>query len=418
MDTQTSQLMQVLDMMKQEQAERQAEKDASFMNTLMQPMSLIIGSGVLTLLLVGGLVAWFLKRGKKNNDVEPVQPVAQVSPADTAPVAAAAASAAIIPDLDDTPELSDDELFNDDELLDDVLSNELEESLDDDLESFADLDDDMLVPEEDFAFEDGNSELGQDELDSLFDDDLLADDSLVPETDEMDGIDLSGDDESSEPQTEETQTEAPEPEATSDVVSDDDIDALLAGNTPESDEPAASADDDDFDVDALLDANAADLGDGENEAGESAQADAVVEEDQMVDPDDILSEFSAATADEDEKPEIDIDDLLEDNQPGQDITSSDGSVDEEMLEKLDREINDQNQELDRLTDNIINEMDQLDQMADMLGDDETAEEEIETQTTPSPQAIQDLDAFSEDLDEIDVEDMEMRMSSPIRFQMN
>lgn len=115
MDEQTALQRQLLDMMLQEQAEREAAKESSIMNTLTQPVSLIIGSGLLTLLLVGGLVTWMLKRGNKQQQQDPIQPVAPVATADTAPINEAAAVAAT--GLDDTPELSGEELFNDDELL-------------------------------------------------------------------------------------------------------------------------------------------------------------------------------------------------------------------------------------------------------------------------------------------------------------
>ena len=79
--------------------------------------------------------------------------------------------------LYDNAELSDDDLFNDDDLLDDVLTSDLEESLDDELETFADLEDDMLVPDDggDDLFEAGDDEVDQSELDSLCDDDDLSD---------------------------------------------------------------------------------------------------------------------------------------------------------------------------------------------------------------------------------------------------
>ncbi|MEG3766847.1 FimV/HubP family polar landmark protein [Alteromonas sp. 14N.309.X.WAT.G.H12] len=349
MDEQTALQRQLLDLMLKEEAERDAEKQNSLTNTLSQPFMLILGSGLITLLVVGGLITWLLSRGRKAQDENPVAAVSTASEA--APVADIAASAS--PNLEDTPELVDDELFNDDELLDDVLSNELEEALDDELESFTDLDDDMLVPDDEFAFDDGESQLNQDELDSLFDGEPLPDDST-----DLEGIDLSEVEVPDELTTESLEAE-PDP---IDAADDDDIDALLAENQP---------------------------------------ADPVEEENE----DDVLSRFESS--EEEEKPEIDIDELLEE-EPSEVVAAleEEDIVSDEMLDKIDREINDQNQAIDRLADTIVSEMEQLDQMADMLGDLDDEEEEIVTETSPSPQAIQDLEALSEELDEIDIEDME------------
>ncbi|MBU2979744.1 FimV/HubP family polar landmark protein [Alteromonas sp. C1M14] len=363
MDEQTALQRQLLDMMLKEEAEREAEKQSSFSTTLAQPLTLIIGSGLITLLLVGGLITWLLSRGRKGKEDDPVAPVAAVATDDTAPVADIAAS--VTPNLDDTPELIDDELFNDDELLDDVLSNELEEALDDELESFADLEDDMLVPDDEFAFDDGDSELDQDELDSLFDGEALSDETLVADSDDIEGIDLSAMDAPDAIEIDDLENEQPQ----SDLASDDDIDALLAQNQP--DDTAADNDT------------------------------------ELPDPDDILAEFEQPDEEDADKPEIDIDELLEEETPEvlADLDDED-IVSEDMLDKIDREINDQNEAIDRLADTIVTEMEQLDQMADMLGDDDDDEEEIVTDTSPSPQGIQDLEALSDELDEIDIEDME------------
>lgn len=346
MDEQTALQRQLLDLMLKEEAERSAEKQNSLTNTLTQPFMLILGSGLITLLLVGGLITWLLSRGRNAQDESQV-----AAASEAAPVADIAAS--VSPNLEDTPKLVDDELFNDDELLDDVLSNELEEALDDELESFADLDDDMLVPDDEFAFDDGESQLDQDELDSLFDGEPLPDDTA-----ELEGIDLSEVDMSDKLASEGLEEE----QDPIDAAEENDIDALLAEN-----QPATSADD-------------------ENE-------------------DDVLSSFESP--EEEEKPEIDIDELLEDDPP--EVLAAleeEDIVSDEMLDKIDREINDQNQAIDRLADTIVSEMEQLDQMADMLGDLDDEEDEIVTETSPSPQAIQDLEALSEELDEIDIEDME------------
>lgn len=60
-DTQVALQQELLDMMKAEQMQREAEKQKSMWSSLSSPMLLIIGSGIITLLLVGGLIAWLLK---------------------------------------------------------------------------------------------------------------------------------------------------------------------------------------------------------------------------------------------------------------------------------------------------------------------------------------------------------------------
>ena len=258
LDMQVALQQELLDMIRAEQAERAAEKRDSLLNKLMSPMSLLIGSGLLTLLLVGGLITWLLKRNSKpqespsatntSNDEE--VPVPESDLGDL--------SSALAPDLDEKDELTDDDLFNDDDLLDDVLTSDLEESLDDELESFADLEDDLLVPDDDSddLFEAGADELDQSELDSLFDDDDLSDKVLNEnEPEDLDGIDLSEDDD------------------VFDETGDD------ASEDSSKVEEQSDASDDDFDIDDLLD----------DVQSQEASKDSEASED--VDPDDILNEF-------------------------------------------------------------------------------------------------------------------------------
>ncbi|MEC8376805.1 MAG: FimV/HubP family polar landmark protein, partial [Pseudomonadota bacterium] len=172
LDMQVALQQELLDMIKAEQAQREAEKETSVLSALTSPLSLIIGSSILSLLLVGGLITWLLKRNSTPQQAPETTPPITAGN-DDVPVPesdVADLSSALNADLDDTADLSDDDLFNDDDLLDDVLTSDLEESLDDELETFADLEDDMLVPDEDNEelFEEGADELDQSELDSLF----------------------------------------------------------------------------------------------------------------------------------------------------------------------------------------------------------------------------------------------------------
>nr|MCS5585520.1 hypothetical protein [Pseudomonadales bacterium] len=235
-DNQVELQQQLLAMMEEEKRLRQAEQDASITKMLTSPMAMIIGSGVITLLLVGGLVTWLLGRNKDTPAPAAAapEPVREVAPAPTDDLDDLAS--VISDDLDDNAELSDDELFNDDDLLDDVLSNELEEALDDELENFADLDDDMLVPDsDDDSFEEGSDALDQDDLDSLFDEEDLTgiDSDSDIESDELGGIDLASDDDADLDVDLDTEDDLP-----SEDVAEDDIDDLLdsAGLVDEEDE--------------------------------------------------------------------------------------------------------------------------------------------------------------------------------------
>ena len=366
LDMQVALQQELLDMIKAEQAQREAEKQSSFLSALTSPLSLIIGSAILSLLLVGGLIMWLLKRNSKPDEAPAAGPTITADN-DEVPVPDSDIgdlSSALAPDFDDKAELSDDDLFNDDDLLDDVLTSDLEESLDDELETFADLEDDMLVPDDgsDDLFEAGDDELDQSELDSLFDDDDLSDKVLNEnDTDDLEGFDLSGDD---------------------DIFDEDSADESEP-KTEVADE-AASTDDDDFDIDDLLDdvqsQDAAELESDElDESGDIDPDDILAEvngtaESDNVDEDDIdallassvddLSDADEETEsvsplptveDEDDKPEISIDDLLEEHGVDAGLTdeldSNDDLINEDMLSKLDDEINQQNKEIDKMNIN-------------------------------------------------------------------
>ncbi|MCU7555936.1 AAA family ATPase [Alteromonas sp. ASW11-19] len=401
-DTQVELQQQLLAMMEEERRAREAQESQSIMNMLSQPMALILGTGIVSLLLVGGLITWLLRR----NTSAPQPTQAEPAPVTAPPPASEMddLSTSISDDLDDTAELTDDELFNDDDLLDDVLSSELEDALDDELENFAELDDDMLVPEneDNDEFEAGGEELDQDDLDNLFDEDDLSESVLEADDvgddfgDDLDGIDLASDED--DELASELAQEA-DNELDQDTLDDDEIDDIVETATDSNEE-------DQFEVSVTDDSQPVEPTDSE---GESESAAPVATEEAAPVP-------VAPVADADDKPEISIDELLDDTGGDDSLADTLGmesdTVNEEMLEKLEKEINDQSQQLDRLTDNIIGEIEQLEMMGDMLGDvtddedDESDEIDTTAQNTPSPQAIQDLDTITDDLDEIDIADME------------
>ena len=375
MNAQTESIEEMLNLLKSEQQKRDEEAASNPLKALSDPIVLTVLSAVLTLSLLVGIGAWLLKKKPK--------------PEPEAAVVAAPAEAVPVPEpdepigddllgdpIDDLGGIDDDELFNDDDLLDDVLSSELEDSLDDELENFADLSDEMLVPDSDGEskgdedsvddlFEEGDSELAQDDLDSLFDQD---------DDDGGDGFDISGEDESLTEALTDEDNDAADSEGLDEISADDGIDAEIETPIESSGEELSEED--------LLASIGVDMPDEEEPAPVEEVAD--------------------------EEPEISIDDLLEETQEKQDIAEKlgveDNNLDEEMIEKIDDEIKQQNQELDNITDNIINEIEQLEMMGGML-DEMDDEEEIETPDA-NADGIQDIEALAEDLDEIEIQDME------------
>ncbi|MBD3584154.1 AAA family ATPase [Salinimonas sp. HHU 13199] len=374
MDEQLALQKELLDIVRQERAQREAEQSSSLMSALTQPASLIIGSGIITLLLAGALAAWLLKRRSDEPDTVATTENGNVQTAPEPDAEIDDLSTSLTSELaQDDAELSDDELFNDEELLDDVLSSELEDALDDELENFSDLDDDMLVPDsEDDEFESGESELDQDELDNLFDEEDLSAELLE---ENFDGIDLA----------------------------DDDSDVTDTVEEPETDEFAEPEPRDSFAEPVTED-------DFTTTVEDSASDPAPVTDEQEVMGEAPMAPLPGAVDDADDKPEISIDDLLEEEQESVEdkLDVNNGNVDESMLNKLDKEINEQNEALDRLADDILNEIEQLEQMGGLpdVEDDEEDDEFSESGSTPSPQGIQSLDDLAEGLDDISLDEIE------------
>ena len=394
MDEQLALQKELLDLFKQEQQNQQTREQASIINKLNQPLVWAVLGTLLMIIIVVVAVMKVLRKGK----TEPAEIAPQVAPApqEMAPAPSTEMddlSTAITDELD-TAELDDDDLFSDDDLLDDVLSTELEDALDDDLETFAEIsEDDMLVPEDDSSlFEEGGSELGQDDLDSLFDDDLVGDADIGNELDvalddDLDGIDISGD----ETDLLDEMAQTSESELMEDVLDDSEIEDIAMASSEIDEQASDPADDivDEDDIDALL-------------AGNSGDTEAESLDDELSGAGITVPDVD----DDDEKPEISIDDLLEANEEESRIPVEDGVVDDSMLDKLDEEITQQNQDLDKITDEIIQEIDQLEAMG-ITGEDDDFEEEIETaQPDGDAMGLQDIDAFADEIENVDIENAE------------
>jgi pilus assembly protein FimV len=240
-------------------------------------------------------------------------------------------------------ELDDDNLFGDDDLLDDVLSGELEESLDDALGDSIDDDPEMF------------DNLGDDDLDELLDEEFEVGSEVV-EQDDLDSLfDEDDDDLLAEVQ---------------DSDDNSDLDDMLT----EEDEPQVDAEVDDI----------------EYEEDESLLA-------PVTDNDEVTTE---SEVDDEEQPEISIDDLLAESVKESvetPLIDDSEDINEEVLQNLDKEIISQNEELDSVTGSLIDELEQVEQMRSMLPDDDDDDELFDVE---EPQlGIQKLDGLAEEIDE-------------------
>ncbi|ABG41868.1 AAA ATPase containing von Willebrand factor type A (vWA) domain-like protein [Paraglaciecola sp. T6c] len=393
------------------------QQEGGFTDWLMKPLTLIISSILISLLILGGFAFWLMKR-KKPQEMDLDLLATKDEPADTY-------VASEMDDLSDalseelTSELDDDNLFGEQDVPDDVLAEELKDSFDDTQElddtselagkeEFDDLGDDMLVPDSELnpteEFEAGSDELDQDDLDNLFEDE---DDLLAEIDEEMDNISLSDEDK------EEIQADAQEAET--EKVEIDDTQAQTP--EPENTEESSASDDEEFDFDIDLDESAKVESATEAEIVEElGDEDLDLDDNESDDPDveatgdasnELLQETSSEASavsqvdDSDEQPEISIDDLLVEPKPELPESSevnADDPINEDMLEQLDKEIASQSEELDNITSNLIDELEQVEMMQDMLPDEEDASE---PEFTGTPQHdIQELDKITEGLGDI------------------
>jgi pilus assembly protein FimV len=332
---------------------KQAEEANS--NWLDSPFALAAITVPLTLSLIGALAYFFLMR--RNSQKLPKElDLVEDDDISLEPHSSALddLSDALSDELSDElgDELDDDNLFGDDDLLDDVLAEELRESLDDalddslddsfeeEIDAFDDLGDDVLDSSSaDEPFEEGEQQLEQNDLDSLFDEDEMED--LLTD---------------------------PDDEAEAELI-DSDIDELLAESATSEGDIAEQVDDD-----------------------LTSQAEGLDEQEPVI----------ATIPDQEEPPEISIDELFEGGVAPvtpEVISDEDEDINEDVLQKLDNEISTQNAEIDNLTGNLLDELEQVEQMRDMLGefgDEDEAEENIAVQ--PSIQKL-DEDSLAAGFDE-------------------
>ena len=348
---------------RQDDAEKAAQLAEKGTSVLDNPVVLILLFTLPVLILLTAFAYWMIKRK---------QPVAFKPEEDDEVNLSLDPIAAEMDDLSDAlsaelsgevgDELHDDNLFGDDDLVDDVLTQELEESLDDvpenisepplsnDSEIFDELGDDALDDLLEDEFEAGASVVEQDDLDSLFDedDDLLADIDQEIAADEDLADDLLAE------------------------VQDSVDNSDYANISTEEDDPQANTE-------------AQDVGSGEDE---SLLAPSVSDDDTTIE----------LVTDDDEQPEISIDELLDisiDEVIENPIIDSSEDINEEVLQNLDKEIVSQNEELDIVTGSLIDELEQVEQMRSMMPEYDEKSSEVE-----EPQLdIQKLDDLAEEIND-------------------
>jgi pilus assembly protein FimV len=259
-----------------------------------------------------------------------------------------ALSAEESPQNDD--KLDGGDLFGDDDPFDDVLSEELEKLVED---ALGDNIEDSLIDNSESV-----DELEDDDLDDLLEEKLEAG-AEVLEQDDLDSLFDEDDDLLAD-------------------VKDNDDNSELKKILLEEDEQQANADADDM----------------KQDEGEPPLV-----------PDD--ETFAESAVDEEEPAEISIDELLnesEDEIIENPLLDDSDDINEEALQKLDKEITAQSEELDSVTDTLL---DELVQMRSMLSDDDDEAQQLlgDAESQLDIQALDDLAAEIEEVlvDELDTE---------------
>jgi len=263
-----------------------------------------------------------------------------------------ALSAEESPQNDD--KLDGGDLFGDDDLFDDVLSEELEKLVED---ALGDNIEDSLIDNSESV-----DELEDDDLDDLLEEKLEAG-AEVLEQDDLDSLFDEDDDLLAD-------------------VKDNDDNSELKKILLEEDEQQANADADDM----------------KQDEGEPPLV-----------PDD--ETFAESAVDEEEPAEISIDDLLnesEDEIIENPLLDDSDDINEEALQKLDKEITAQSEELDSVTDTLL---DELVQMRSMLSDDDDDDDDDDEAQqllgdAESQLDIQALDDLAAEIEEVLVDELD------------
>lgn len=363
LDDQAAQIQELREFVALTKSKEEAKERSSFGDFIRQPTFIIIATTV-AFFSIFVLLALLILR-KPTNDKEK----SEASGDDAEDIA-----------LDDPVSHDADELLamlesgnvSDDELLDDILSDELEESIDEvalDTDDFGDIDDEMLVPDQ----RDKNS--GDDLSDALADldnDDLSLDDDLLDL--DSDSIDLDGED----------------------IALDDDDSFDLDGLGDVGEEL------EEVDIDSILDEQGVDIKQVEADASKQLR-----ESEDEADDNNSFAESSAEVAEtsgsDDEQLEINIDDLLEQNVSSGDFPEGislnrSGEIDENIIEQIQSEILEKNSEINSLTESFEEELANNNFVDDDLVDDNNDDDA--TLNDNESNVVSDQQKFIRPLDEL------------------
>ncbi|WP_249362340.1 FimV/HubP family polar landmark protein [Pseudoalteromonas sp. S1608] len=292
--------------------EVEQESEFSFAALLSNPLVLILLMTIPALLIIFAVVMWLRKRSNNQEPESDDDEFIPQAPAFTDPI-----DEVPEPTLDEAPapDPLDDISVQLDDNMDDVL-------LDDDVDLNDDLDDDSLLDQDelesllsdDVVFEDENTE--DDELDVFMQQDFdSSDEDDTGDTinlDESDDI-LSSDDLDSlfDEEDDDALPDEPKGESNDDMAAlseelaeegeDFNIDDLLDENNEQADDVTAQADDGEFDIDSLLDAEQP----ATEDQSEEPDIDSLVDEDDEVDIDELLDAEQPDTETATQEPDID-----------------------------------------------------------------------------------------------------------------
>lgn len=370
LDDQAAQIQELREFVALTKMKEEAKEESSFGNLIRQPLFIIIAA-TLAFFLIFVLVALVILRkptndkGKSEASAEDAEDITLDDP--------------VSHDADELLAMLESGDVSDDDLLDDILSDELEESIDEvalDTDDFGDIDDEMLVPDQ----RDKNSEDAlSDALVDLDNDDISLDDDLLDL--DSDSIDLDGED-----------------------IALDDDDSFDLDGLGDAD---ADAELEEVDIDSILDEQGVDIRQVEADASKQLR-----ESDEDADDADdnsfaeSFAEAEAASGSDDEELEIDIDDLLEQNVSNGDLPEGislnrSGDIDENIIEQIQSEISEKSNEIKSLTESFEEELANNDFVDDDNADDDTTLHDPEANIASSEQqkSIRPLDELTKGLED-------------------
>jgi pilus assembly protein FimV len=366
LDDQAAQIQELREFFAAAKMKQQAEENDSFGNLIRKPIFIIIATTV-AFFLIFVLIAMLLLR-KPTNAKAKVEDGAQ----DLDKKASN--------DSDDLLAILENDEISEDDLLDDILSDDLEDSIDEvvmNTDDFAEIDDEMLVPNQRAKTSDDDLSDALADLDNL---DLSLEDDMLNA--EFSGIDL-GDEKV-------------------DLDGDDNISDQLDGFDGLDAEP------EEVDIDTILDEQSVDISQVEADAIKELSEGDEFSEDGSSFVENLTQSDLLPAQDDEEQSEIDIDDLLEQNALDGDMPDGlslvvSGEIDEKIIGQIENQISEKNIELNTLTESFDEELtknDSQDEDLDLDIDDDDFDSSSTGAATPDQQkSIRPLDEITKGIED-------------------